>query len=255
MKKTSLALISLAPLTALAGEAIQTNSSTYSIQSEHSEWYYRVALYGWGQSLDGDIGVMGQTAAVDVDFSDLVEDLEIGLMGAVEIGKGRWSVLLDLNYADLSDEISTPNSKIDFEQEQLVGNLVLNYQAINSDVSKLTLFGGIRGNWLDVNMSYTGGPLKDRTLDEDKSWADPIIGLRYRQDLGSSIYLRALGDVGGFGVSSDFTWQAMAGLGWQFNPCGGLFLGYRAIGTDYEDGGFTYDLSAHGPMIGLEYKF
>lgn len=253
MKTRLIALAGLSPLITQAGTP--SSSEVLTAHNEDTGWYYRVALYGWGQSLDGDMEVMGQIESVDVDFSDLIQDLEIGMMGAIEIGKGPWSLLLDINYAALSDEIDTRRSEIDFEQEQLIANLVLNYQLIHSESSEFILYGGIRYNWLDTRMSYQGGPLKDRKLDEDKSWADPIIGFRYRQQLNQSFYFRAVGDVGGLGVSSDFTWQAMAGFGWQWNESCGLFLGYRAIGTDYEDGGFTYDLTAHGPMFGLEYRF
>lgn len=73
--------------------------------------------------------------------------------------------------------------------------------------------------------------------------------------MGEQVYFRAAGDIGGFGAASDLTWQAMAGFGWRFSENGGAFLGYRAIGTDYEDGGFTYDMVVHGPLLGLEFVF
>jgi hypothetical protein len=36
---------------------------------------------------------------------------------------------------------------------------------------------------------------------------------------------------------------------------GAILLGYRGIGTDYTDGGFTYDVVTHGPILGFEYRF
>jgi hypothetical protein len=32
-------------------------------------------------------------------------------------------------------------------------------------------------------------------------------------------------------------------------------IGYRALGTDYEDGAFEYDVTAHGPVLGVEFTF
>lgn len=47
----------------------------------------------------------------------------------------------------------------------------------------------------------------------------------------------------------------MAGFGYRVMDNGAILLGYRGIGTDYTDGGFTYDVVAHGPVIGFEYHF
>jgi len=56
-------------------------------------------------------------------------------------------------------------------------------------------------------------------------------------------------------VSSDFTWQALAALGYHLNDSASVLLGYRGIGTDYEDGAFAYDVISHGLLLGFEYKF
>jgi opacity protein-like surface antigen len=84
---------------------------------------------------------------------------------------------------------------------------------------------------------------------------DPIIGFRLQSELTEKLFFRATGDIGGFGVSSDLTWQAMGGFGYRFTErCSGL-LGDRAIGTDYTDGGFAHDVTTHGPVIGLGFRF
>ena len=70
-------------------------------------------------------------------------------------------------------------------------------------------------------------------------WWDPFIGLRGRLNLGEAWYLTAKGDVGGFGVGSDFTWQAEAALGCQITGYIFAEAGYRALGTDYEGDGLT----------------
>jgi opacity protein-like surface antigen len=77
---------------------------------------------------------------------------------------------------------------------------------------------------------------------------DPLLAFADDADAG-------FGDIGGFDVSSELTWQAMAGFGYRVMDNGAILLGYRGIGTDYTDGGFTYDVVAHGPVIGFEYHF
>ena len=93
------------------------------------------------------------------------------------------------------------------------------------------------------------------TFGDDKTWIDPVIGLRYQRSLSESFFFRAVSDIGGFGVSSDLTWQAFGGLGWRFSDSGNALIGYRALGTDYEDGAFEYDVTAHGPVLGVEFTF
>lgn len=98
------------------------------------------------------------------------------------------------------------------------------------------------------------GKLETRTARLD-DWFDPYIGLRARYNLNEKFYLTAKGDVGGFGVGSDFTWTAEAALGW--NVVGNIYseVGYRAIGVDYEKGGLTYDMITHGPQMTLGINF
>jgi hypothetical protein len=38
------------------------------------------------------IGFLGKTASVDVSFSDIVKELDMGFMGAFELSRGRWSL-------------------------------------------------------------------------------------------------------------------------------------------------------------------
>ena len=47
-------------------------------------------------------------------------------------------------------------------------------------------------------------------------WVDPFVGLRVRHQLSPGSELQFLGDVGGFGVGSDFTWQLFGGYSFDF---------------------------------------
>lgn len=44
-------------------------------------------------------------------------------------------------------------------------------------------------------------------------------------------------------------------LGYHINDSGSVLLGYRGIGTNYEDGAFGYDAISHGILLGFECKF
>jgi hypothetical protein len=257
MKSSIITALSLAALPAYAGSSAPIIEQPSTPPAEASPWEFRMALYGWAEGLDGDIGVLGRTAAVDVDFSDILKDLDMGFMGTFAVTRGRWSFVADLIYADISADDSTRDLSIDFKEQQFLGNLTINYEALKTDSLTLILYAGARVNWLDVSLELDSSrtPYRDFNESASKSWADPIIGTRFAANLSKKFFFMASGDIGGFGVSSDLTWQAMAGFGFRVSKNGSILLGYRAIGTDYESGGFTYDVTGHGPALGYEYQF
>jgi hypothetical protein len=84
-----------------------------------------------------------------------------------------------------------------------------------------------------------------------KSWVDPFIGFRGRFNVTDKCYLVARGDIGGFGVGSDLTWNAFAALGYQWTRSFSTELGYRHLALDYRDGGFVYDTEMSGVYLGM----
>ena len=94
-------------------------------------------------------------------------------------------------------------------------------------------------------------------------WVDPVVGGRIRYNLapGQDFILR--GDVGGFGVGSQFSWNALAAYSFVFSKRDGVtysgLLGYRALSADYEQGSgrtkYVYDVVMHGPVTGLTVGF
>ncbi len=95
------------------------------------------------------------------------------------------------------------------------------------------------------------------------SWVDPLVGLRVRHRLAPGQDLQAEADIGGFGVGSQFSWQAIGTYSYQFGRTGGVawagVIGYRALYVNYIQGGgntlFQTNLLQHGPLIGLSARF
>ena len=94
-------------------------------------------------------------------------------------------------------------------------------------------------------------------------WADPVVGARVRYAVapGHELFLR--GDIGGFGVGSDFSWQAIGGYGFDFGTRNGItfsgVIGYRALSVDYAQGEgrrrYEFDMLQHGPVLGLSMRW
>ena len=96
-------------------------------------------------------------------------------------------------------------------------------------------------------------------MSASEDWIDPFIGARLRVDLTKKLMLGLRGDIGGFGIGSEFSWNASAVLGYRFTRLISAWVGYRALSVDYEKGGgfnsIEYDLIMHGPMIGMGFYF
>jgi len=96
----------------------------------------------------------------------------------------------------------------------------------------------------------------------DLEWVDPVVGARIRHQIAPGRELTLIGDVGGFGAGSEFSWQAVATYGFDVNCLGAplhLVLGYRALAVDFsEEGRFgknALDVVQHGPLMGLTFNW
>jgi hypothetical protein len=95
------------------------------------------------------------------------------------------------------------------------------------------------------------------------SWVDPVIGFRIRHRLTPTQELSAQADIGGFGIGSRISWQAIAAYSYEFAKTGSVswagVVGYRALYVDYIQGSgnalFETNLLQHGPMIGVSARF
>jgi hypothetical protein len=92
IKSTLLTTVFLGSLPVFAGTPAPTEPLT---PATPSPWSCRVAIYGWAEGLDGDMGVLGRVAPVSIDFSEILDHLDMAAMGAVEIGYNRWSFLCE----------------------------------------------------------------------------------------------------------------------------------------------------------------
>jgi hypothetical protein len=278
------------------------DSSAYNMPMApaSSGWQFRVTPYVWIPGVSGDVTVRGNPVDIDFNVFDVFDSGSSGvdldslaaLMGYLEVSKGRWSVYGDLIWgkfglsgnavaqrnptANLTLSAGA-NAGLDYETtivESGVAYEVANWSGARSSTA-LDLLGGARywNQELDLSLAVTGAVDFGR-LGLDKSgsraiarsgtidWVDPFVGFRVRHELSPGQELQFLGDVGGFGVGSDFSWQLFAGYSFDFSvwqsTLHGL-VGYRVLAVDYSEGSGTnansIDLVLHGPVAGLSFRW
>ncbi len=181
-----------------------------------AEWKHEIAPYVWGSGMDGTVGIGSVTAEAEMSFSDILDDLEFGFMGAYRASRDRYSITVDAIYMGLgvTERGRGGTLKADIDVDQVGLEADFGY-AVGE---RFTLFGGLRYVSLDADLKVTGPLGNVRSASEGQDWVDPVIGGIYSWPLADDWTLNLRGDIGGFGIGSDFAWQGMATLRWQFSP-------------------------------------
>lgn len=120
-----------------------------------------------------------------------------------------------------------------------------------ADRGRIEAIAGVRRIDLDFDVEL-GGVLAGSA---GADWIDPWIGVRGDVDLGDAWSALVRGDVGGFGVGSDFTWQAAGSFEVDLSDTFHLEFGYRALSIEFEDDDLDFDAVIHGPLLGLAIVF
>ena len=243
---------------ALAADEIYSGPNTVEYTTS-SGWTFTIAPYGWLAGLEGTVGSGGRTTHVDESIGEILDNLDIGIMGVAEARYERFGVFTDLVYVRLSESADTPfgilANSVDFTTTSLMWTAAGEYRLLDHPDASVDAFAGFRlysiENELDFNPP---GLLGGLGLSQQETWVDPIVGLKGRVSITPQVYLTSWGLIGG-GASSDIVWDVMGGVGFQFTNSFSAEIGYRAAGVDYENDGFVYDTVQQGPIIGAVFRF
>ncbi|MBX3301009.1 MAG: hypothetical protein KF693_02210 [Nitrospira sp.] len=244
---------------ALLGAALATCLLVASQESsaETTGWQFEVTPYLWAASLSGDVGIGNSpTASVNADFTDIIKNFDFGAMGTFEARRGRWLLLFDGMYTRISGDGAIQTAS--FNHAEVISttgilNPVVGYRLWDSERLSFDATVGARIWVVGTKLKLSG--TQSVELSDTNAWADPVVGGRLRAKIWQKWFVRAFGDIGGFGVSSHLTWQGFGGLDYEFGQACSLIVGYRALGVDYRPSGFTFDVVEHGPLVGLAIRF
>ena len=267
----------------------------------YSAWRYEITPYAWLPSLNGSSTIKGHTTDIDASFfGDLIHrkipKQLFGLMTAFEARNDRFAIIGDFTYLKLGASKSGSRSETLDPRLTLAAGATFE-TTINMIITELAgayefaRWGSPAGSATSVDI-YAGGRLwwqeaeaslnVDATLTAllprrtftlngtravansgDVTWVDPLVGLRLRHQFMPGQELTLSGDVGGFGVGSEFSWQAVGAYRFTFAQAYGAtwsgMLGYRALYVDYSKGSgdtlYQFDMLQHGPIAGISARF
>jgi len=255
-----LAAVSLAPMPVRAQTAAAAPGSS---------WTFDFTPYIWGAGMNGDVqGGALPAVNVDMSFPDILDNLDAGLMGAFEARKGRWGMLFDAIYMKLEGSGTasrtgpgpigaTATASADLEVTQKMFAAAVAYR-VQEGGAPVDVIGGLRYTKIEAEASINGSFFAQTVAvarSAEKDWVDPYIGVRALYPIANHWTLVSYADIGGFGVGSDFAWQGLVGVNYEFSKTFAAKLGYRYISVDYDKDGFVYDMANSGLYLGLGIRF
>ncbi|MGG5817291.1 hypothetical protein [Falsiroseomonas sp. HW251] len=213
-----------------------------------------------------DLGGQGRGGGViersiRADFGDVSSNLSgFAFMGALEARYGRFGVVADILTITLKDSVSTRNVIFnggDGRVQTTAGGLFGLYRVVDEPSQWLDLGVGIQPFSASVRLTLNPGLLEGVTAKESANWVDPALAVRYRYRFSEQWSATLFGTIGGFGVGSQLSWQAMATLDWRVASWADLRAGWRYFAIDYRsDGGrLQIDTAVNGPIIGATFRF
>jgi len=219
-------------------------------QGQSEEWKFRMEPYLMGASMDGTTTLRGREVTVDLSAGDIFSNLQFGFMGYLEARKGRWGFGSDTMIMSLGATTEIPSANVDVNQ------LAWTFWGIRELKPGADLLFGARWNRIDGELDFKNLGI---LIQETKNWVDPVVGIRLSTDPENRVKLGLLGDIGGFGVGSDFAWEIYPTIGINLSRRSALSIGYRWIDVDYSTGEgnerFGYDVLSQGPCIGMSLNF
>jgi hypothetical protein len=227
------------------------------------EWSFSRTPYLWAMSLDGSVVVNGQAADVAMGFDTLFENLNMGVMVDMRARRGKFASSV---YGKVSADKTSAGGAITTSISsgltfiEVGASCALDPAPLGDGTNSVTFEPYVGARYtlisLDVSINSFSGSAHIE-------WVDPIIGMRSYWRLADRRQGMVGGDVGGFGLGSEFSWQVLAVAGYDFDVMewrdGTAFTGYRALGQDYGDrsgaGREEWAVIPHGPLMGLSVRF
>lgn len=267
-------------------------SASATAQESSETWRFQLTPYLWLPTIDGSLKYSippgsGGSPEISVGPTDWLELLNAGLLLSGNATKGRFGLYGDLVYLSLEskndgrvlavdDTVTIPGTRIPIpvsadlsvntrsDLDGLMLSVAGGYQFAESERSAAVVFAGVR--YFDVDVSSSWDLTAEITLPgvgvvlpsqgqivSDVGLVDGIVGLRGHNRLGqgkwTALYYLDVGT-----GDSDLTWNAMAGLAYEFG-WGEMLLAYRHLEYDQSANKLLQDLSFSGPGFGARFSF
>ena len=230
------------------------------------DWTWSLTPYGWAAGMSYDVKV-NEREIIDgeVEFKNLLDATEAGLMLYFEGRKDKFGLFVDLIAINLGGEATTRDDRlIPVNAEANLDAKLLHIGGIFYPGGEGSGFGvsfGLRV--VDVGQEIAIVQVGDRETDlrfeVDETLVDGLLGLRYYSHFAESWPFAIWADASTGGT--ELTWSATAVVGYNFGKRDqfGIRIGYTHLVIELDDKAeliaVESQIAMSGPMVGFLFAF
>lgn len=267
--------------TALAADLPVEQTPVFEPIDSVSPWTFDIGIYGFiPVSVAGTSVVGGGAVDLDMDLGDVLDVLQFAATGRGEAWRkhehndgSAFGLIVDAQYVNMGLSNQNIGSRaggtVKADIRQGIIDTMLGYRFASLPAGagpgqriEVGVTAGARYNFIRQKVQVSPGLPAPFTADlgEDKHWISPVIGASANFIFNDRWNLLVRGDMSGFGVSGEnLSWSLNGIAGYRFTEKATLRFGYRVYDIDYSSGTggneFAYDVTQHGPFMGLSYRF
>jgi len=215
---------------------------------QNPSWYFSLRPYFFLSGLSGAVTAGPLTFPINSSFGDLIENVRIGGFLAFTAEKGQWGMYADFQYISLTGN-SPGLIDAEFGLDNLIAEADVSFRPANAPTLKF--MAGLRLYSVEQSLSIRGNPQPNVSA----TVVDPILAAHGVWQLGERWDFELRGDIGGFGVGSEFTYQLLALAHWNISPSINVPFGYRILSYQIKTGDIWMDTRMSGLVLGLDFRF
>lgn len=235
-----------------SGALAQGNDDESMILEENSslseEWQFSLRPYFYLSGLSGSITVDPLTFPVNSSFSTLLDNVKFGGFISLTAEKGQWGINADFQYINLYGE-SQSLQNTSFDLKNIIGELDLIFRPELAPTLRFLV--GVRAYSVYQNIVLASVPLPEAKT----TVVDPVIGAFGNWALHTRWDFELRGDIGGFGVSSEATYQMMGLFRYGLGENTSIPFGYRILGYQIKQEDVRMNTRMMGAFIGFDFRF
>lgn len=239
-------------------------------------WKWEATVYGWFPAIGGSTSFPpnGNRPGIDVSTQQVIDSLKMAFMGSLEARNGKYGLWTDLVYADFGgSKYNTHDFTLGQRPVSFDANLVLDvkswiwtlagtYNLITTPDYTSDFLAGARLMDMQqtLNWTFNGSSGEESSAGRSgvgsvkiSNW-DAVVGVKGRAYFGGERkwFLPYYVDIGA--GESKLTWQAQAGLGYQFG-WGSVVATYRYLDYQFKSGSRIESVHLNGPTLGVAFQW
>jgi hypothetical protein len=220
-------------------------------------WSFQSLSYLWFPGMSGTVGARGYNTNADISPSDILKNLNIGIMGAFEADHHRWGLPFDYVWAKIQDKhsfVNVPGFSAKATVKEGFFTPKVTYLVVDGKMLKIRATTGLRVWYLGENLQLNPPSTPSFSFGNSQNWVDGVAGANIVVPLSPKIFVMMLGDAGAGGANLDY--QAAAFANYQIKPKWGIGLGYRYVDINYRNSNkVIFDTHQSGLTLTLLYKY